>query len=78
MGDPPLGSFHQLYVPPFYSVTTVLHKTTSEAAAILRHTTEKGRKALGGGAFSQNSKGNKFLGGGRASTCAHTLASFIF
>ena len=53
-----------------------LHKTTSEAAAILRHTTEKGRKALGGGAFSQNSKGNKFLGGGSLNLCTHI--SFLY
>ena len=54
-----------------------LHKTTSEAAAILRHTTEKGRKALGGGAFSQNSKGNKFLGGEPQLVHTHQLPSYF-
>ena len=41
---------------------TRLHNTTSEAAAILRHTTGKGRKALDGGSFKQRAGATSFLG----------------
>ena len=46
---------------PFYSLSR-LHNTTSEAAAILRHTTGKGRKASDGGSFKQRPRARSFLG----------------